>query len=746
MKDSSKVIGYAFPWSVAPGDEVQFHLSSDVLKSASARIVRIRCADADPRGPGMKLHHQPSPLDGEIQLASHPIHNGSYGDIPDTKGLTNLKDFSIGAWIWPTFLTGKDQVVFARGSSTAAGGWRLYINSDGCLAFEITDGTHTASLAADRPVVVREWLYVHASFSATEGKLTLTAESLHKDGGRAQHVDLSGSSSVQPNLAEVASLTFAAELSGKTAPHSPTRNHFNGKIDRPRLYGRALSGAEMRRIVDSVVPDLNDPHLIGAWDFSLDISTDAISDRSRNALHGTVRRMPMRAATGANWTGTRTNWTAAPEEYGAIHFHDDDVEDAGWPVTQSWKVPDGIRSGFYSLELTAEHDGVKTESHIPFFVRPPRGKTTADIVVIAPTATYLAYANNKSRIDQIHFEVMADGLIVLSPDDLYNHKHRELGSSVYDTHRDHSGVCYSSARRPILNQRPRAYTFNYVNDTHLLDWLEEEGFAYDVITDEDLDREGVKILKPYRVAVTMTHPEYTSKNMLDALQEYQDDGGRHMYLGGNGFYWRIAFHPTKSGLIELRRGVTGLRSWEAEAGEDCLSFTGEPSGLWRSSGRAPQRLTGVGFSAQVFDRGASYRRLPDSHLPRAAFVMEGLADDEVIGNFGLRAGGAASLEIDRADRDLGTAPEAMILATADNTGAGGIPAPEELPVLYRGFTGEESTIARADIVLTPTAEGGAVFSVGSIGWCCALSHNGYRNNVARITKNVLSRFLDPAPI
>jgi N,N-dimethylformamidase len=126
--------------------------------------------------------------------------------------------------------------------------------------------------------------------------------------------------------------------------------------------------------------------------------------------------------------------------------------------------------------------------------------------------------------------------------------------------------------------------------------------------------------------------------------------------------------------------------------------------------------------------------------------MEGLADDDVIGNFGLRAGGAASLEIDRADRDLGTAPEAMILATADNTGAGGIPAPEELPVLYRGFTGEESTIARADIVLTPTAEGGAVFSVGSIGWCCALSHNGYRNNVARITKNVLSRFLDPAPI
>ena len=31
--------------------------------------------------------------------------------------------------------------------------------------------------------------------------------------------------------------------------------------------------------------------------------------------------------------------------------------------------------------------------------------------------------------------------------------------------------------------------------------------------------------------------------MLDALQAYLDRGGRLMYLGGNGFYWRIAFHP-----------------------------------------------------------------------------------------------------------------------------------------------------------------------------------------------------------
>jgi N,N-dimethylformamidase len=53
---------------------------------------------------------------------------------------------------------------------------------------------------------------------------------------------------------------------------------------------------------------------------------------------------------------------------------------------------------------------------------------------------------------------------------------------------------------------------------------------------------------------------------------------------------------------------------------------------------------------------------------------------------------------------------------------------------------------RADIVFFETPEGGAVFSTGSIAWSSALAHNNYENNVARITGNVLKRFLDPRPI
>jgi hypothetical protein len=68
----------------------------------------------------------------------------------------------------------------------------------------------------------------------------------------------------------------------------------------------------------------------------------------------------------------------------------------------------------------------------------------------------------------------------------------------------------------------------------------------------------------------------------------------------------------------------------------------------------------------------------------------------------------------------------------------------DLPALL-GLVRCRSARVRADIVFFETAAGGAVFSTGSIAWCCALSHNGYHNNVSRLTGNVLRRFLDPKP-
>jgi hypothetical protein len=46
-----------------------------------------------------------------------------------------------------------------------------------------------------------------------------------------------------------------------------------------------------------------------------------------------------------------------------------------------------------------------------------------------------------------------------------------------------------------------------------------KGIAVDLITDHDVDREGVALLKPYRAVVTGSHPEYHTPNTLNAQDE-----------------------------------------------------------------------------------------------------------------------------------------------------------------------------------------------------------------------------------
>jgi N,N-dimethylformamidase len=272
--------------------------------------------------------------------------------------------------------------------------------------------------------------------------------------------------------------------------------------------------------------------------------------------------------------------------------------------------------------------------------------------------------------------------------------------------------------------------------------LERSGLSYDVITDDDLHAEGLDLLRPYRVLVTGSHPEYKSLQMLDALDGWMRQGGRLMYLGGNGFYWRIAYHPTRPGTIEVRRSEDGTRAWDAEVGEYYHSFTGEYGGLWRRNNRAPQALAGVGFISQGFDHSSYYRRTEVSHDPRAAFIFEGVPE-ELLGDFGILQGGAAGLEIDCVDPMLGTPPHALVVARSENHSNTYELVNEEVRVAHGLTDGLINQQIHADMVFFETQSGGAVFSTGSIAYAGSFGHRNFDNPIARLTWNVLRRFADP---
>jgi N,N-dimethylformamidase len=400
-------------------------------------------------------------------------------------------------------------------------------------------------------------------------------------------------------------------------------------------------------------------------------------------------------------------------------------------------------SGAYALHLQCAGG----EDRLPFYVLPRRQGPHAAVAFLASTFTYQAYANHARGNFDAAFRARARewGASPHNPDDypLYSR-------STYNRHADGSGVALSSRLRPILTMRPGFLTFNdqrgsglrhYPADTHLLAWLEAKGIAFDIITDEDLDDEGEALLSPYNVVLTGSHPEYHTLGTLDALQTYTDTGGRLVYLGGNGFYWRIARSKAMPAIIEIRRAEGGIRAWDAEAGEYFNALDGQLGGLWRRNRRPPQQLTGVGFSGQGLFEGTHYRRLPASYLPQHAWMFDGI-DGDVLGDYGLSGGGAAGFELDRADVVLGTPPAAAILARSEDAPASFVTVPEELLSHVATVTGESpDALKRAEIVYFSNAAGGEVFSVGSITFCGSLWRDGaFAGPVSQLLENVVRRF------
>ncbi|MGH7119900.1 MAG: N,N-dimethylformamidase beta subunit family domain-containing protein, partial [Acetobacteraceae bacterium] len=484
------------------------------------------------------------------------------------------------------------------------------------------------------------------------------------------------------------------------------------------------------------------PEIVAAWDFSVGIGGSEIVDTGPEKCHGRTVNQPTRAVVGARWRGTEMCWRHAPSDYAAIHFHDDDFDDCRWQADFTWVVPGNMPSGAYAFHLTCPGG----EDWLPLYVLPRKAGPFAPIAFLASTFTYQAYANHaRGNADAGYFDrVRQWGAYPYNPD-----QHPIYGHATYNRHRDDSGVVFTSRLRPILTMRPGFLTFNDVNgsglrhypaDTHILAWLEAKKFAYDIITDEDLDDEGAALLAPYRTVLTSSHPEYHTLGTLDALRTYTRTGGKLAYLGGNGFYWRVARDKALPHLVELRRAETGVRAWAAEPGEYYHALDGQLGGLWRRNRRPPQALVGVGFVAQGSFEGTYYRRLPASRGPAVAWIFDGVEED-IIGDYGLSGGAAAGFELDGSSPVLGTPENAVILARSENPPASFGNAPEELLSHRRTISGgAPQDEIRAEMVYFDTPSGGAVFSAGSITFGGSLWREGFEGPVSCILENVVRRF------
>jgi N,N-dimethylformamidase len=744
------IVGYSDKISISPGNNISFMVSSEDNAKYDTSFVRIIHGDTNPKGPGYKIQSVSTEIDGTYVGQQQECLCGSFVTVSNTTILNRLESFTVQAMIWPTTPEKGVQSIVSHWNDSDNSGFILGIDSNGAISFRIGDGSgKVQQVSTGAQLVAREWYLAAASFDAASGEARVLQDP-QVDYAKCED-RASSSATFSGNVGNTNSpILIAACYVEHVGSRIRAAEYYNGKIDSPAITSGVLDRLQMEQLLERNLPGTLQKNIIAHWDFGIGMKETTTYDISPNQLNGELVNMPTRGMKGPNWSGQEMNWANAQHEYGAIHFHDDDVYDAGWNVDFTLMVPDSWKSGLYAAHVqVGEH-----EDYIPFVVRAKSSvSSSARAVFLVPTASYMSYANHRCGTDAPIAQLLAGRLAVLDTEDIFLLQNRNYGGSQYDTHSDDSGVSYSSRLRPILNMRPNYQSWmggagsslwQFNADTHIIDWLEAKGFDCDCITDEDLHYEGVAALEGYDVVLTGSHPEYWSTPMWQGLDAFKQRGGRLMYLGANGFYWHVAYHETAPGIMEVRRAEDGIRAWAAEPGEYYHSFTGEYGGLWRRKGKPPQMMAGTGFSAQGFDISSYYRRLPESHNERAKFIFEGVRD-EIIGDFGLIGDGAAGLELDRADRLLGTPPNCLVLASSENHSDIYLVVCEEILVNYPGLSGQENELVRADMVFYETVAGGAVFSSSSIAWAGSLSHNDYDNNVSKITENVLRRFLDPTP-
>lgn len=756
-----KIFGYANRISVRQGEDIAFHVNADGATEASAQLVRLIHGDAHEAGPGHVEVEIDHPVNGTWAVTKQFTQLGSFLEVEDPAGLlAHDGALTLMAYISPTMpAAGRRQTIMGRWDTLRNKGFAIGINPSGHLEFWVGDGKEVDYVTAELPVLRQVWYFVAASYDPATGRAQL-----YQEGVVNRYNSLYGKVVPDEYASHVVQWFRFRHVNGEGIPfliagaldahelRGPfVGDLYAGKVDRPAICKGALSREDLDRCRSGARPPAD--ATLAYWDTTVGYDADgighAVADVGPHGLHAKGVNHPVRGMTGWNWNGKDDCFRLAPEQYGGIEFHPDAVTDCKWAETNRMVIPATLKSGIYAIRLRVGPGVSIAEEYIVFVVR--AAKPGGKLCFLVPTASYLAYANESLSFDAHIIQPMTGQPPVVTDLDIETYEHREYGMSTYDHFEDGAGVCFSSYRRPIVNMRPKYrmssmnITWQFPADLSIVAWIDHIGYDCDFITDEDLHRDGLAAIQPYACVITGTHPEYVSEPMLDAQEDYVAGGGRLIYMGGNGYYWVIGFDPADPACMEVRKLDSGMRAWAAKPGEHYLQTTGEKSGLWRNRGRAPQKLTAVGFIAEGFETSTPYRKMPDAWHRTVSWITEGV-DGEIIGDQGLAYGGAAGIELDRYDLSLGTPPHTRIIASSGGHSDNYVLVTEELLYAYAGLVGSLDYRIRGDMTFFTAPNDGAVFCTGSIAYGQALPANGYRNSASTVLENVVNAFLKPGAL
>ncbi|KAK5263775.1 hypothetical protein LTR99_010880 [Exophiala xenobiotica] len=730
-----EITGYAEPWIASPGETVAIKVSCTEPEYSYKTVRVIQGVDIE-HSPKKELEEITSVPSGTAKGRFQLARIGSYARTDDWGASLSKAGLEVSLYFQPHLPeAGHRQAVISTLDVASSSGFAVVISTEGAVDLWVGVGKEVKVIETGFKPARKRWVSLKLHLNGTKVAISLQPiPYLAEKAAPAAHVQQELTETI--NLSPENVLLLAGSYAeSPTSAFSRVTNFFNGRIDSP--------------LIKSLGPKAE---TLVKYEFARNIAEDTIIDASGSGHDGVLVNAPTRGVPGFDWDASEADWTKAKYGYGAIHFHEDDLDDAAWETDFTFTLPPDARSGIYAVEVTSTNG--KTSDMITFMVRPTKqtsAKVGAKVALVLSTFTYLAYANEKladpNRSSSVEVGPGFDINKTVRTEDFYRiHRRLDCGHSNYDVHNDDSGVVFSSAKRPILNLRPGYVMWAFSRprelsaESMMIGFLEREKIPYDVLTDHDLHLKGAAALAPYNTVMTGCHPEYPTIESYNAYEHYARRGGNLMYLGGNGFYWVSAVDPKRPWRLEVRRGDQGVRSYTLPGGERFMSLNGTQGGLWRTRGRSSHGLFGIAFNGEGTAPGVPYKRTEAGHDDSLKWMFDGIPEGELVGEYGL-GGGASGDEIDSFDLACGSPTNAVVVASStghpDDFGI----APEctGFPIMHT--LGTQTNEIRSDMVYYETQAGGAVFSVGSINWYCSLGWDDYQNNVAKLTGNVIQEFL-----
>lgn len=288
-------------------------------------------------------------------------------------------------------------------------------------------------------------------------------------------------------------------------------------------------------------------------------------------------------------------------------------------------------------------------------------------------------------------------------------------------------------------------------ERHLHNWLEQNGYDYDVASDYDLHT-NPSLLTGYKAVVINGHSEYWSAEGYNALKSYLQGGGKVFVASGNTMFWRVSF-SSSGDVMECRKlesesatpGDMGGSMYYTDQLMNLHSYVGElyhthdksRGGLLRESGFP---AFGAGLPAWrvigIDSVGITGPTLTDFKITKSDHVffnqpeLLGLANDATF------AAGAVRHEWDvtrakivGAPLDFGTPPVQLAQALVPDGAT------------YVDYRCQKITPTAgkvcSEVVDWQRPEGGRVVAAGAIGVGRALSTD---SKLGAFTRNVLHQF------